>query len=197
MDNTRFEPRDGAFLVGKKIYLRPFEREDIPLVRKWANDPAVRNLTSEVFPQSLAAAEDYFDRLRQDAYRVWFTVCLADSDRPVGQVGILRIYHPWRTADLTMIIGERECQGNGLGTEAMELALDYAFGHLNLHRIAIAVVGFNEKAIHFYEKLGFVREGVQRDGYFHAHRYHDFVLMGLLEREFRARRSIAGPVPTA
>lgn len=183
---------DGRFLAGKQVYLRPFEEADIPLVRKWANDPALRGLTSEVFPLSERSAADYFERLRTDEYRVWFTICLRENDRAIGQAGLLRMYHPWRTADLTMIVGETEEQGRGRGREAMELLLDYAFGHLNLHRVAIAVVGFNERALGFYEKLGFVREGVQRDGYFHGHRWHDFILMSMLEDEFRRSRGIAG-----
>lgn len=62
--------------------------------------------------------------------------------------------------------------------------LDYAFGYLNFHRIAIGVVGFNESALRFYEKVGFKREGIQRDGYFYNHQYHDFVMMSLLDTEF-------------
>jgi RimJ/RimL family protein N-acetyltransferase len=47
------------------------------------------------------------------------------------------------------------------------------------------VVGFNEKAIRFYEKVGFREEGRQRDGYYCGHAYHDFVMMSILEDEFR------------
>jgi RimJ/RimL family protein N-acetyltransferase len=35
--------------------------------------------------------------------------------------------------------------------------------------------------------MGFVAEGIQRDGYWHGGRYHDFVMMSLLEQEYRAR----------
>ena len=65
--------------------------------------------------------------------------------------------------------------------------LDYAFGHQNFHRIAIGVVGFNTKALNFYEQVGFQREGVQRDGYYYEHRYHDFVMMSMLENEFQEK----------
>jgi RimJ/RimL family protein N-acetyltransferase len=51
--------------------------------------------------------------------------------------------------------------------------------------VAIGVVGFNEKAIHFWEKVGFKKEGIQRDGYYYNHKYHDFVMMSILEDEFR------------
>ncbi len=71
--------------------------------------------------------------------------------------------------------------------EAAKLMLDYAFGHQNFHRVAIGVVGFNTKALNFYERLGFQLEGVQRDGYYYEHRYHDFVMMSMLEEEFRKK----------
>ncbi len=45
----------------------------------------------------------------------------------------------------------------------MELLLNYPFGYLNFHRIAIGVVGSNERTLKFYEKVGFKREGIQRD----------------------------------
>jgi RimJ/RimL family protein N-acetyltransferase len=63
--------------------------------------------------------------------------------------------------------------------------LDYAFGYLNFHRVAVGVVEFNERALQFYEKVGFRREGIQRDGYYYDHEYFDFVMMAVLEAEYR------------
>jgi hypothetical protein len=68
--------------------------------------------------------------------------------------------------------------------EVAKLMLDYAFEHQNFHRVAIGVVGFNTKALNFYKPIGFQREGVQRDGYYYEHRYHDFVMMSLLGMNF-------------
>jgi RimJ/RimL family protein N-acetyltransferase len=96
------------------------------------------------------------------------------------------MFQDWRTTDLSLIIGEKDARGKGCGTEAINLLLDYAFGYLGFHRVAIGVVAFNEAALRFYEKVGFKREGVQRDGYYHNHQYHDFIMMSILETEFRA-----------
>ena len=63
--------------------------------------------------------------------------------------------------------------------------MDYAFGSLNFHRLAIGVIDINERALRFYEKAGFRKEGVQRDGYYYNHKYHDFVMMSILEDEYR------------
>jgi RimJ/RimL family protein N-acetyltransferase len=55
------------------------------------------------------------------------------------------------------------------------------------------LLAINENALRFYEKVGFKREGVQRDGYFHNHRYYDFIMMSILEDEYRARAYLSDP----
>ncbi|HEY3315051.1 MAG TPA: GNAT family protein [Bacillota bacterium] len=182
-----------AFLTGAGVYLRPLERADLDYVRRWYNDPETRALTGMATPMSEAAAEEWYESAKNDRDRVWFMVVSRDEDRVIGEAGLLRMYHPWRTTDLTIIIGEPEARGHGRGTEAINLLLDYAFGHLGFHRVSIGVVGFNQRAIEFYERVGFKREGLQRDGYYYNHVFHDFVMMSILENDFRALRQKERP----
>ena len=58
---------------------------------------------------------------------------------------------------------------------------------LNLHRIELEVLTFNERAIHVYEKIGFNREGIKRDGCYFDHQYYDLITMSILEDEFRTK----------
>ncbi len=186
MDTPREQRLEPCFLAGERVYLRPLEREDLPLLCKWSNDPEVRMLTGEVTPMTRAGAEKYLEKINNDPDRVWFVIVSKETGRPIGEAGLLRMFYAWRTTDLSIIIGEKECWGKGYGTEAIHLLLDYAFGYLNFHRVSIGVVGFNERAIRFYEKVGFKREGIQRDGYYYNHRYSDFVMMSILEDEYRS-----------
>lgn len=176
----------GHFLRGSKVLLRPFEADDLPYMIEWYNQPELRGLIGQVYPETRHSAEDWFERICSDRNRVWFAVVRLSDGAVIGEAGLLRIYFPWRNSDLTMIIGDASARGQGLGTEAITLLLDYAFGHLGLHRISIGVVGFNETALRFYERVGFRREGIQRDGYYYGHRFSDFVMMSILEDEFRA-----------
>jgi RimJ/RimL family protein N-acetyltransferase len=86
---------------------------------------------------------------------------------------------------MTIIIGEKDAWGKGYGTEAGHLLLDYAFNRLGFHRISIGVVGFNKRALRFWESLGFEKEGVERDEYFYDNKYSDGIMMSILENEFR------------
>ncbi|HWQ04258.1 MAG TPA: GNAT family protein [Longilinea sp.] len=176
-----------AFLIGKSVQLRPLEKSDLPLLVSWNNDPEIRSLTGEVYPSTVHSTEAWFDHNKDDPSRVWFIIEVRGTGNPIGECGLLRIFPPWRTTDLTMIIAEKSCQGKGFGTEAITLLMEYAFGTLAMHRISIGVVGFNHKALAFYEKMGFQREGIQRDGYFFNHEFSDFILLSILEDEFRAK----------
>ena len=185
IDREDIVPR---FLIGEHVYLRPLDAGDLMYIQKWANDPGIRGLIGQVRPMSRAKAEAFYAQVKSDDHRVWFIVALKEDNRVIGEAGLLRMFPAWRTTDLSIIIGEREAWGKGYGTEAINLLLDYAFGYLNFHRVAVGVVGFNEAALRFYEKVGFRREGIQRDGYYYDHKYHDFVMMSILENEYRALR---------
>jgi RimJ/RimL family protein N-acetyltransferase len=174
-----------AFLVGERVYLRPLEKEDLPQIQEWMNDPDIRWLTGEVRPTNRTGAEEWYERVCKDQARIWFAVALKENDQIIGEAGLLRMFPAWRTTDLSIILGDKDAWGQGYGTEAILLLLDYAFGYLSFHRVAIGVVRFNERALKFYEKVGFKREGIQRDGYFYNHQSHDFVMMSILKEEFR------------
>jgi len=99
------------FLIGKRVQLRPLERSDLPLLARWNNDPEIRCLTGEVYPATVHSTEAWFDRNKDDPSRVWFIIEERETGNPIGECGLLRIFPPWRTTDLTMIIAEKSCQG--------------------------------------------------------------------------------------
>jgi RimJ/RimL family protein N-acetyltransferase len=182
-----------VFLAGQRVYLRPLEQGDLGTIRRWANDPEIRRLTGETAPTTETGADEFLEKVQHDKERVWFAVVVREDHRLIGEAGLLRMFPPWRTTDLSLILGEKRAWNQGYGTEAILLLLDYAFGALNFHRVAIGVVAFNTRALRFYEKIGFQQEGIQRDGYYCDHAYHDFVMMSLLEDEFRALHTGVSP----
>ncbi|NYZ76666.1 GNAT family N-acetyltransferase [Candidatus Micrarchaeota archaeon] len=185
---TRFDEKGevkSRVVIGKRVYLRPLAKEDLVYLRKWSDDAEIRGLTGEVASMSEADAEKFLEKVRADTERAWFMVVIKENSRVIGEAGLLRMFPAWRTTDMSVIIGEKEEWGKGYGTETILLLLDYAFRQLNFHRVAIGVVGFNERAIRFWEKVGFRKEGIERDGYYYDHKYYDFVMMSILDDEFR------------
>jgi hypothetical protein len=66
--------------------------------------------------------------------------------------------------------------------------LDHAFGALGLHRIALFVFEFNERAIRAYRRCGFVIEGRSRESIWRDGRWWDEIAMSVLESDWRSRR---------
>jgi len=175
-------------LTGDRVLLRPFCRDDLSHIVKWSSDPEVRGLIGEAAAMTRAEAEKWYKKARADKDRVWFAIVLREGDRVIGEAGLLRIFKPWRCADMTVIIWDKDAWGRGYGTEAGRLILDLAFRRLTLHRVSIGVVSFNERALRFWKGLGFREEGIQRDGYKCDGEFSDFVMMSILEDEYRSLR---------
>jgi len=172
-------------LIGKRVYLRPLAKDDLVHLRKWSEDAEIRGLIGEAAPMNHSDCDKFLEKVYADSSREWFVVVIKESNRVIGEAGLLRMDPAWRATDVSVIIGEKEEWGKGYGTETILLLLDRAFRQLNFHRVAIGVVGFNDRALRFWEKAGFSREGIQRDGYYYERKHHDFVMMSILDDEFR------------
>jgi acetyltransferase (GNAT) family protein len=68
--------------------------------------------------------------------------------------------------------------------------IDHAFGTLGLHRVALFVFEFNERAIRTYQRCGFVIEGRSRESIFRDGRWWDELAMSVLESDWRKLRAL-------
>jgi RimJ/RimL family protein N-acetyltransferase len=69
----------------------------------------------------------------------------------------------------------------------MRLLVDYAFTDLNLYRLQLTVLAYNDRAIRLYERIGFKHEGTFREfGERDGSRY-DMRLYGLLLPEWEVQ----------
>jgi hypothetical protein len=62
--------------------------------------------------------------------------------------------------------------------------LDHAFTELGLHRVALTVFAFNERAVRSYRSVGFVLEGRAREAIWREGRWWDEISMSLLDSEW-------------
>lgn len=74
----------------------------------------------------------------------------------------------------------------GLGTEVTQAMLCFAFERLGLHRVDLRVLAYNQRAIACYEKCGFIREGVEREGALIEGKWESDWIMSILEQEYEA-----------
>jgi RimJ/RimL family protein N-acetyltransferase len=175
-------------ILGDGIRLRAIEREDLPRYVSWFNDPEVRDNLKRVLPMSTVEEGTWFDALgSRSAFERPFALDVkAGGDWVhIGGCGIHVLDPVHRSAELGIMIGAKEYWHRGLGTAAMCALLRHSFDTLNLHRVYLHVLAFNERAIRLYRGLGFREEGRLREDFFRAGRYHDTLIMGLLRDEWR------------
>ncbi|MED1781628.1 GNAT family protein [Brevibacillus fortis] len=175
------------FLEGERVFLRPIGTEDTELYFRSLFNKETRMLTGTQKHFTREQIQRYIENKSQDSSSVLLLICLCENDQVIGDVQIGDIDPKNRNAYIRISIDQNAYQGKGYGSEALLLMLDYGFGILNLHRIELNVFAFNERAIHTYEKLGFQREGVQRQALYYNHAYHDSILMSMLADEYRAK----------
>ena len=186
-----------VFLDGERVYLRPVETADADHFRRWLNDPSVRTNLKLFAPLTKRAEQEYIERAGTSPDDFVFAIVRKQGDRLIGAAGLHRTRWKDRSTSFGVFIGDAECRGAGFGTEATRLVLRYAFETLNLNRVELGVYDFNEAAIHVYEKLGFVREGTQREHSFVEGRYVDHHAYSMLAREYFAARERESRPPAA
>ncbi|MBM3513640.1 MAG: GNAT family N-acetyltransferase [Alphaproteobacteria bacterium] len=178
----------------KTARLRPVRAGDAKITVAWRNDPAVRDFALGYrYPVTLAMERRWYKKaLAGDGKDAHFAIEDVRRGRLVGIVSLMEINLFSRHACFGIVIGEKRSQGRGIGRDATRLALRFAFGSLNLHRVYLYVPAYNVRARKLYRSLGFKREGVLRDHIFMGGQYHDAEIMGLLARAFPEARDQPG-----
>ncbi len=180
-------------LHGTRIRLAALGTDDLPTIARWYEDAEFMRLydARPAQPKTPDELEQWLKELHKDKSTCAFAIRPLDGDDLIGTIELDGILWPHGVSGLGIAIGDRANWGQGYGSEAAQLALAFAFGELNLHRITATVFDYNTRSIAFLQKLGFKREGVfreflQRDG-----ERHNMLLYGLLSWEWAKIQSLA------
>jgi RimJ/RimL family protein N-acetyltransferase len=173
-----------AALEGSLVRLRLRTEEDIPLFVRWYSDPEVLHWLhlSEGPEQTTEVERQRFEATERDPTRLTWIIETRDG-APIGSVGLLAIEETHKRAELGISIGEKSYWGRGYGTDAIRVALRFAFQNLGLRRVTLITDADNERGIRCYEKCGFVKEGVLRGHRLRHGEPLDMLAMAVLAEE--------------
>lgn len=172
---------------GKRVYLRPLEREDLERTVPAVNDRDIAHFTGFPMPVGKVGADRFFEeevtkKHGETAY--FFAICKLGSAEVIGECGFHDLRAGMRAdVGIFMLPGY---VGRGFGTDAMNALVDFGFGELMFERIGLVVDPENERAISSYEKCGFAREGVMRAYRRHRGRISDALVMSITRPEWEA-----------
>ncbi|EJY6074118.1 spermidine N1-acetyltransferase [Listeria monocytogenes] len=164
------------------LKLRPLEREDLKFVHRLNNDAKIMSYWFEEPYEAFVELQELYDKHIHDQSERRFILEL--DGQMVGLVELMEIDYIHRRAEFQIII-DPKFQGYGYAVSATKLAMKYAFHVLNMHKLYLVVDKVNEKAIHVYEKVGFIREGELIDEFFVDGTYHDAIRMCIFQHQYR------------
>lgn len=177
-------------LRGEQVRLTAMSQADLPAMASWQQDDEFLRLmdAEPAHPLTEAQLGTWLEEQQKPSENFLFAIRPLNSDDLLGFVIVGEILWSQGCGALTIGIGERANRGHGYGSEAIRLALRFAFNELNLRRMQLTVFDYNANAIATYEKLGFRREGSFREFLVRDGEPHDMYLYGILQREWRERQ---------
>jgi len=185
-------------LTGRRLVLRAIRPADRQTFQGRMRDPEIVRMrggdasSAGRRPPSLVARNWYESMTTNPNPYNW----IIDVDgRHVGSCSLFNAVAIDRRAAYAIGIDEPSLLGQGLGREATRLVLAHAFGPADLHRVDLRVLSYNTRAIACYRACGFLEEGRERQAALVDGTWHDFVIMGILESDWRSAAETVTPGP--
>ncbi|MCA1053795.1 GNAT family N-acetyltransferase [Rossellomorea aquimaris] len=150
-----------------KIYIRHYESSDAPSMLQFEveNKDFFKDyspLMSEEF-YTLESQEERVartkTRMASDEYYA-FGIFDTETDELIGNISLSDVIRgPLQCCYIGYSLAKQH-NGKGYATEAVKLAVEYAFNDLKLHRVEAGVMLHNIASMRVLEKAGFHKEGI-------------------------------------
>ncbi|MFN8380479.1 MAG: GNAT family protein [Anaerolineales bacterium] len=180
----------------KDVSFGPIDYETHPEIEsKWTHDAdfmrlmelkPVRPLSPTVVKKQYEAIEKEMEEQKNLFY---FTIRAREDGRFIGKALVEWVDWAGGNGFIRIGIGAAEDRRKGYGSQALSMLLRYAFGELNLYRVTAVTPAYNEGAIRFFQKFGFVEEVRRRKAIHRDGEFWDLVSFGLLNSEWREQAS--------
>ncbi|WP_431157471.1 GNAT family N-acetyltransferase [Winogradskyella poriferorum] len=167
-------------LKGDKIYLRALEPEDLEFVYTIENDTALWSLSDTKQPYSRYLIREYLKNAKQDIFeakQLRLAICQQSDNKILGLIDLYDFSPLHKRAGLGILIKEISDRKKGIGSEALNLLVNYAFDILNLHQVYANISETNSASLALFENNGFEKIGLKKDWSYDGKSYsNEFIL---------------------
>lgn len=161
--------------------LRRLEEKDASFMLEWMHDDTINCNFQYPFKEMTIEKVKAFIENSYDEESKHFAI-VDENDEYLGTISLKNISLKNKNAEYA-IVTRKKSQGTGAAMQATQELLQYAFGELELHKVYLNVLSENARARRFYEKCGFVQEGISKDAVRISDKYESLVWYGILKEE--------------
>jgi RimJ/RimL family protein N-acetyltransferase len=169
-------------LEGKNVNLRVMEKEDIPLMTEWLNNPEFYGRYFSPIQRTKTEMEKALESSPSEFKQ--FIIEKKDGTK-IGFIAHFFMLHPWGKMlemDYALVPSERR---KGYCTEAAKIMVDYLFLSKEIACIQATTDIGNVASQKVLEKAGFQKEGIERKRFFYNGEWRDIVLFSILREEWK------------
>ena len=174
-------------LKGKNIYLRALEPEDLEFVYTIENNESIWEVSNTQTPYSRFLIRQYLENAHQDIYeakQLRLVICKNQDFEAVGLIDLFDFDPRNNRAGVGILIQNSTNRNPGIGTEALDLLIQYAFTKLNLHQLYANIDLENEASLALFTNFGFQNIGIKKQWNLINGRYKDEALFQLINNLF-------------
>lgn len=171
-------------LKGPQIYLRALEPEDLTFLHTVENDEAVWELSHTQTPYSKYILKHYLENSHQDIFEAkQLRLVISDyGEKALGLIDLFDFDFKNRRAGVGIIVYEEKNRFCGYGKEALQLLVNYSFGHLDLHQLYCNISEENTASIKLFMNQGFEKIGLKKDWIYDNKMYKNEYLLQLIRK---------------
>ena len=157
------------------------DENDIEIVRTWRNNDNIRKWMYSEYIIGKEEHKRFIKNLKNNKKNSYWLVI----DRSLDKIGVIylnKFDYENRNAYLGIYTNPLS-KKKGKGRLLMIALLNLSFKIINLHSLKLEVLKDNEKAIQFYRKWGFKKEGELREFIYKNNEWKNVLIMGIVNRE--------------
>jgi diamine N-acetyltransferase len=171
-------------LKGKNIYLRALEPEDLDFIYALENNESIWEVSNTQTPYSRFLIRQYLENAHQDIYeakQLRLAICHNETAETLGLIDIFDFDPKNNRAGVGLLIGSQANRSKGIGSEALELVINYSFQQLQVHQLYANIGSDNEISLQLFTKFGFQKIGIKKDWNKVNNGYKDELLFQLIQ----------------
>lgn len=153
------------WLENDQLKLRALEPEDLDILYAWENDTSLWSVGNTLSPYSRYILKEYIAHAGEDIYssrQLRLMIVRKTSGKSAGMIDLYDFDPHHRRAGVGIII-DPAYHRQGIGTLALHLLVDYAFGYLHLRQLYAHIPVENTGSRKLFQHEGFLETGKLKD----------------------------------